>query len=336
MRAISPTGSVPSTSTAVSSRRLKGGGAGGASVGDQTPMSSTTDDDELLQMKKKFQDVEERRLREWENYQRSHRSSLEQTAAKAFIDLSIGDVPAGRLVIELFEDIVPQTVENFRTLITGSVPYDTESGMPKLDYLDSSVYRIDKANRYFAMGELQNCSLSSTGQHLPEENFAIRHLHKGTLSMISRGPNKVGSAFSITLDAAPTLDFKQVVFGKVIDGFSVLEKIESIATNRVGTPQQQVTIAFCGALTGAKPPGIFEVASPSRTVKAANASHPQGPSTPASPRGAEDHSSTHTKDHSEVTEVEQNTAYADTINTLSMTTSDDASVCQQEQVAAAA
>ena len=71
------------------------------------------DDDELAAIRKRFQDVEERRLKEWENYQRSHRTSTEQTDhARAFLDINIGEVPAGRLVIELFEEAVPQTVEN--------------------------------------------------------------------------------------------------------------------------------------------------------------------------------------------------------------------------------
>lgn len=272
-RNISPTSAA---STKATKQRL----SGGSQAGDQTPISlgSQFGDDEYevsQSLKKRFQDVEERRLKEWENYQRSHRSSLEQSGAKAYLDFSIADVPAGRLVVELFEDIVPLTVENFRNLVTGTPPYDPlDAANPKRDYIDSNVYHINKKGRYFCLGELHNLNLSSShsGVFLPDENFAaVRHTTKGILSMVSRGPNTVGSAFSITLDAAPSLDFKQVVFGKVIDGLGVLDKIEAVTTNKVGTPSQPITVTFCGALTGAKPPGVFEPLIRSKPVKEAAA-----------------------------------------------------------------
>ncbi|CUG45677.1 cyclophilin type peptidyl-prolyl cis-trans isomerase, putative, partial [Bodo saltans] len=129
-----------------SSRKIKSSVSGGSQLGDYTPSSAMSfDEDDLQVMKKRYQDIEERRLREWENYQRSHRSSLEHSSAKAFLDIAINDVPAGRLVIELFEDIVPLTVDNFRSLITGSSPFDPSEALtaPKLDYVDSCVYRVD-------------------------------------------------------------------------------------------------------------------------------------------------------------------------------------------------
>lgn len=269
-----------------SSRKVKSS-VGGSQVGDYSSNAMSFEEDDFTAVKKRYQDIEERRLREWENYQRSHRSSLEHSSAKAYLDIAINDVPAGRLVIELFEDVVPQTVDNFRTLITGSSPFDPSEALtvPKLDYVDSCVYRVDTGkNRCIFLGEIHGTNVAAKpstttssaranqqGEKvttLDDENFAIRHNQRGILSMVSRGPNTVGSAFSITLDASPALDYKQVVFGKVVDGIGLLEKIEAVPVNRVGAPQTPITITFCGALTGAKPPGVFEpIVRASATLK---------------------------------------------------------------------
>lgn len=211
------------------------------------------DEDATLQRKRQ-QDVEERRLKEWENYQRSHRTGMDgHSACKVFFDMTIADVPLGRIVIELFEDTVPEAVENFRNLVTGSTGYDAETGF-KLDYLDSTAHRIDKGVAIY-FGEIQLQSISSIGQPVHDENFASRHLHRGVVSMVSRGPNTICSVFCITLDRAPQLDYKYMVIGKVADGLGLLEKMEAVQTSRTGRPSAPIQINFCGALTGPKPPG---------------------------------------------------------------------------------
>jgi peptidylprolyl isomerase len=213
-------------------------------------------DEDLMLQRKRLQDVEERRLKEWENYQRSHRSNIDQHAVcKVFFDFTIADVPLGRIVLDLFEDAVPEAVENFRALATGSTGYDNDTGF-KLDYLDSTAHRIDKGVAVY-LGEIQSQSLSSTGQPVRDENFAARHLHRGVVSMVSRGPNTIGSVFCITLDRAPQLDYKYMVIGKVVDGLGLLEKIEAVPTTRTGRPTVPIQINFCGALTGPKPPGTI-------------------------------------------------------------------------------
>ena len=79
--------------------------------------------------------------------------------------------------------------------------------------------------------------------------------------MISKGPNTSGSAFSITLDKVPALDFRQVVFGKVVDGLSVLDKIEAVACAKTGVPKVPIVVSFCGVLTGKRPSSTKPTAS---------------------------------------------------------------------------
>jgi len=209
---------------------------------------ATVEDD--VQSRKRWHEIEERRLKEWENYQRSNRTSSDRTS-KVFFDISIGDSPAGRIVIDLLEDVVPQAVNNFRVLATGSAGHDPATGT-KLDYVDSPMHRLEKGVGAF-FGELQGLQLSSTGSLLKDENFSNWHSQRGIVSMYSRGPNTIGSAFTITLDRAPSLDFKQVVIGRVTDGLQVLEKLEAVPRNRVGRPLVPVFISICGALTGSRP-----------------------------------------------------------------------------------
>ena len=149
---------------------------------------------------------------------------------------------------------MPEAVENFRALVTGSAGYDNETGY-KLDYLDSTVNRVDKGVAVY-FGEIQSLSIASAGHPIRDENFATRHLNRGTVSMVSRGPNTIGSAFCITLDRAPQFDFKYVVIGKVVDGLGLLDKFEAVLTTRTGRPNVPIQISFCGALTGPKPSGV--------------------------------------------------------------------------------
>lgn len=201
-----------------------------------------------------YQDIEERRLKEWDNFQKSHRTPEDQQLNRAFIDVSIGDAPAGRLVVDLYDHTVPKTVEHFRSIITGEHGVDKDT-RTKIDFLYSKLQKFDKQRGVLCFG--------SPAVHLvptlDDENFSLRHTERGLLTMISYGPNSSRQEFGITTGPAPSLDFKQVVFGKVVDGFSILEKIESLNINAAGRPITPVFITFCGVLTGKRPPGVWQM-----------------------------------------------------------------------------
>ena len=146
---------------------------------------------------------------------------------------------AGKIVFELFNDVVPKTVKNFIAFIRGK---------PHSGYLGSSFHRIIPG--FMIQGgdfERGNGTggYSIYGKTFNDENFELNHAVPGLLSMANSGPDSNGSQFFITLDKTPHLDGKHVVFGRVIKGLSVARAIETYGTE-TGTPTANIRISKCG------------------------------------------------------------------------------------------
>ena len=154
-----------------------------------------------------------------------------------------------RVVVELFDDIVPKTAENFRQLCIGS--HVNKSGK-KLHYKGSCFHRV--IPDFMAQGGDITKGDGTGGESIygpsfPDEGgFAIKHTARGLLSMANCGKNTNNSQFFITFKAAPWLDGKHVVFGRVLEGIDAVMEMGRCKTGQNDRPAQQILIRDCGEL----------------------------------------------------------------------------------------
>jgi peptidyl-prolyl cis-trans isomerase-like 3 len=87
-------------------------------------------------------------------------------------------------------------------------------------------------------------SIFDTPNQLFEDEIrpALRHNARGIVSMANKGPNSNGSQFFITFTAAPHLDGKNTVFGKVLEGWETLDDMEKIPVDKKSRPQEKVEV----------------------------------------------------------------------------------------------
>ena len=131
----------------------------------------------------------------------------------------------GRIVLDLFADDAPVTVNSFAYLL-------------RHHYYDGI-----KFHRVIDGFMAQGGDPTGTGTGGPgykfEDEFAgnpHRHDGKGVLSMANAGPGTNGSQFFITFTATPHLDGRHTVFGRVVEGMDVLDRLTRIQPGMPGTP----------------------------------------------------------------------------------------------------
>jgi len=152
----------------------------------------------------------------------------------------------GNFTARLFEEETPNTVSNFTGLAEGSKEWtDPRTGRKvKQPYYNGTIFHRVIEQFMIQGGDPLGQGTGGPGYTFDDEfSPKLRHDGGGKLSMANRGPNTNGGQFFITLAPTPWLDNKHSIFGEVIEGMDVVNKIGSTPTSKPGDrPLQPITI----------------------------------------------------------------------------------------------
>ncbi len=135
----------------------------------------------------------------------------------------------GPIKLELFEEDAPQTVGNFKKLAADG-------------FYDGVIFHRVIKDFMIQGGDPDGTGMGGPGYTF-EDEINQHKVVRGALAMANAGPNTNGSQFFIvTTDQAPWLDGKHTVFGRVVEGMEVVDRIEAAKTGAGDRPVDEITI----------------------------------------------------------------------------------------------
>jgi len=179
---------------------------------------------------------------------------------RCYFDICRGDDFLGRIVFELFPEIAPRAVENFRVLCRpDGHPHPTKDG-EVLEFKGTVFHKVIP-NFMIQGGDVLHSdgkeNATIFGELIEDESYEIKHRRPGLLGLCNNGPgtNTNGSQFYITTVPCPHLDGEHVVFGKVIRGMDVVHQIEKVETWN-DQPKVDIRIEACGEIFAGDSDGL--------------------------------------------------------------------------------
>lgn len=158
---------------------------------------------------------------------------------------AIFETSQGNIVVRLLEKEAPKTVANFVGLAEGTKEFtDAATGAKvKRNFYDGLGF-----HRVIPQFMIQGGCPRGNGTGDPGYKFAdefhpsLRHSKAGKLSMANSGPNTNGSQFFITVAPTPWLDNRHTIFGEVVEGQDVADKISNAPRDSSDRPRTPITL----------------------------------------------------------------------------------------------
>ena len=139
----------------------------------------------------------------------------------------------GSVTVELFEDIAPKTCENFTTHV-------------KNGYYNGLIFHRVIKEFMIQGGDPTGTGMggkSIWGKPFEDEVTSKKTFDKkGLLAMANAGPGTNGSQFFITTAETPWLNMRHTIFGEVVEGYDVVEKLEGVEVDPRDKPRKPIKI----------------------------------------------------------------------------------------------
>jgi peptidyl-prolyl cis-trans isomerase A (cyclophilin A) len=151
----------------------------------------------------------------------------------------------GTFVARLFDKEAPKTVDNFVGLAEGTREWTHPATRTtqKSRFYDGLIFHRIIDGFVIQGGDPLGTGIGGPGYRFADEfHPSLRHRRAGMLSMANAGPNTNGSQFFVTLGPTPHLDNRHSVFGEVVEGLDVVERIGKVPVGRQDRPTEDVVI----------------------------------------------------------------------------------------------
>ena len=152
----------------------------------------------------------------------------------------------GKITARLFESDAPVTVKNFIELAEGAREWThpSTSAKSKDKLYDGTIFHRVIPNFMIQGGDPAGTGMGGPGYRFQDETKGSSHSFDkpGKLAMANAGPNTNGSQFFVTVAPTPWLTGKHTIFGEVVEGQDVANKISAVPRNAQDKPHKPVVL----------------------------------------------------------------------------------------------